>query len=324
MILLIILGVIYYCSYRIYHLYFLPSTNIDPTGKYVLISGCDTGVGHLLAVELDKQGFHVLAGIHNLDNFSALNDKLSPRATVFRLDITKQDEIDAVFQIICSKTNTLHALVNNAGIADGYLIDWTSVETIRRVMDVNYFGAVAMTKTCLPLLIAKRSSRVVNVSSISGYVSFAGTSAISASNHALEAFSDCLRREMRQWDLHVSIIEPGAMRTAFIDNLDHRIDNLWRQLSEVVHDRYGDIFFHNTILQVKNSSVIVGAENPYKAVLAIQHAISNSSPAIRYRPGWQSTLFFLLSYICSTQIMDFLLNLGEASIPAGVRHQLSE
>ncbi|CAF1253673.1 unnamed protein product, partial [Rotaria sordida] len=90
----ICLAFILYVTYRLYQ-HFCPSPNIDPRGKYVLISGCDTGFGHTWAIELDKQGFNVLAGIYNVDNKVSLTNELSSRATVFRLDITRQEEIDA-------------------------------------------------------------------------------------------------------------------------------------------------------------------------------------------------------------------------------------
>ena len=91
---------------------------------------------------------------------------------------------------------------------------------MRKVMDVNFFGHVAMTKKFLPLLVAKRDSRVVNICSVAGYLTKPGMSSYSASKYALESFSDCLRREMAVWGLRVSIIEPGFMRTAIVEGHD--------------------------------------------------------------------------------------------------------
>jgi NAD(P)-dependent dehydrogenase (short-subunit alcohol dehydrogenase family) len=153
MFLVITFVIISYISYRLYQ-HFFPSPNINPNDKYVLISG----FGHGLAIELDKQGFNVLAGVLVPNNVISLKNELSSKATVFRLDITKQDDIDAAFDLVNEKTKVLHALVNNAGILAGGYIDWTSMEIMRKVMDVNFFGHVAMTKKFLPLLIAKRDS----------------------------------------------------------------------------------------------------------------------------------------------------------------------
>ncbi|CAF4229556.1 unnamed protein product, partial [Adineta steineri] len=207
---------ILYATYRLYQYYFPPS-NIDPNGKYVLISGCDTGFGHGLAIELDQQGFNVLAGVYLQDNIISLQNKLSSKATVFQLDIIKQDSIDAAFELVNEKTKVLHALVNNAGIGSGGYIDWVSMQTMRKIMDVNYFGHVTMTKRFLPLLIAKRDSRVINICSVMGYTSPPGMSSYCASKYAFESFSDCLRREMFAWGLKVCIIEPGWLRTPIME-----------------------------------------------------------------------------------------------------------
>ncbi|CAF4235489.1 unnamed protein product, partial [Rotaria magnacalcarata] len=114
--------------------------------------------GHALAIELDKQGFNVLAGVYVNDNIVTLKNKLSSNATVFRLDITKDEDINSVYALVEKKTTTLHALVNNAGIGISGYIDWNTSEFLRKTMDVNFFGHVAMTKKFLPLLISKRDS----------------------------------------------------------------------------------------------------------------------------------------------------------------------
>ncbi|CAF2946606.1 unnamed protein product [Rotaria sp. Silwood2] len=91
--------IVLYIFYRLYkHLF--PAPNINPNVKYVLISGCDSGFGHGLAIELDKQGFNVFAGVYIPDSIISLKEKLSSRATLFRLDITKQEDIDAAFDLL--------------------------------------------------------------------------------------------------------------------------------------------------------------------------------------------------------------------------------
>ncbi len=79
--------IVLYISYQVYQHYF-PTPDINPRGKYVLISGCDTGFGNGLAIELDKQGFNVLAGVYNPTSKESLSKILSSQATVFQLDIT--------------------------------------------------------------------------------------------------------------------------------------------------------------------------------------------------------------------------------------------
>jgi NAD(P)-dependent dehydrogenase (short-subunit alcohol dehydrogenase family) len=318
-------ALILYVAYRLYQ-YFCPSPNIDPCGKYVLISGCDTGFGHALAIELDKQGFNVLAGVYNSDNKVSLTNELSSQAIVFRLDITCQEEIDAAYDMIKNKTNTLHALVNNSGISRSGYIDWITVDVMRATMDVNFFGHVAMTKKFLPLLIAKRDSRVVNICSIYGIISGPGKSGYCASKHALESFSDCLRREMTAWDLRVSTIEPGFMRTPMIQGHNPFVRNLWSNLSSDVKDRWGEEFFNAEIKQVAANVFIRNAENPSKVVQALRHAVVNSVPRIRYRPGWQASLFFFPLSMTPSWLADLIIaKINSSSVlPAGVHKQLIE
>jgi NAD(P)-dependent dehydrogenase (short-subunit alcohol dehydrogenase family) len=313
---------ILYVGYRLYkHLF--PPPNINPNGKYVLISGCDTGFGHALAIELDKQGFNVLAGVYNPDNEEHVTSQLSTRATVFCLDITQQVEIDAAYDMVKEKTDTLHALVNNAGISKGGLIDWTTVDFMRKVMDVNFFGHVSMTKKFLPLLISRRGSRVVNVCSVAGYIATPSLSANAASKFALEAFSDCLRREMHVWGLEVSIVEPGYMRTPYIEGHELTFSDLWTQLDHDTRERWGENFFHSFSTSVLKNPLLLNAENPQKVVKALRHAVMNSAPQIRYRPGWQSSFFFFPLSILPAWMADFVLikSRGLDASPTGLLKQ---
>jgi NAD(P)-dependent dehydrogenase (short-subunit alcohol dehydrogenase family) len=228
--------------------------------------------------------------------------------------------------MIKSKTNILHALINNSGISRSGYIDWITVDLMRMTMDVNFFGHVAMTKTFLPLLIAKRDSRVVNICSIYGILSGPAKSGYCASKHALESFSDCLRREMAAWGLRVSIIEPGFMRTPMIQGHNPFVRNLWNNLSTDVKDRWGEEFFNAEIKQVAANVFIRNAENPNKVVQALRHAVMNTAPRIRYRPGWQSSLFFFPLSMAPTWLVDLFMTKisGSGVLPAGIRKQLTK
>jgi 11-cis-retinol dehydrogenase len=314
-----------YILYRVYQ-HFFPSPNINPNGKYVLISGCDTGFGNGLAIELDKQGFHVLAGIYNPNNKDSLTKLLSSRATIFQLDITRQEDIDAAYELISKKTNTLHALVNNAGIGACGYIDWITMDSIRKVMDVNFFGHVAMTKKFIPLLITKRDSRVVNICSVAGYLTNPNMASYSASKYALESFSDCLRREMAIWGLRVSIIEPGFMKTSIVEGHDLSLRNLWNGLAKDVKDRWGEEHLIKQIEETIGNVFVKYAENPAKVVRALKHAVMNTAPCIRYRPGWQSSILMFTLSRGPAWVADFIISHASStrSIPTGVRNQLKE
>lgn len=296
MFLLVTILITLYFAYRLYK-NANPAKDIDPKNKFVLISGCDTGFGHSLAVELDQKEFNVLAGVYDSRNIEKLEKILSKRATVFRLDVTSNDDIQAAYELVAKKTSTLHALVNNAGIGKGGLIDWTSTDFIRTTMEVNFFGQVTMIKTFLPLLLSKAGSRVVNLCSVAGFLAGPGMSAYAASKFAFEAFSDSLRREMKAWDLFVSIIEPGFMRTPIIQDQSETLRQLWNQSSSDVKQRWGEEYFERFAKRMSRSPLIKHAEDPMKVVRALTHAVMNSEPEIRYRPGWQSKLLFPISLL---------------------------
>ena len=322
MILIILFALGLDLVYRLYR-YFFPAPNINPNGKYVLISGCDTGFGHTLAIELDKQGFNIFAGVFDSNNATSLRNTLSNRAVIFNLNVTRQEHIDAAYDLVKEKTNTLHALVNNAGISTSAYIDWMTMESMRQIMDVNFFGHVAMTKKFLPLLITKRHSRVVNICSVAGILSVPMKSAYSASKYALESFSDCLRREMVPWGLYVSIVEPGPMRTPIIEGHGQFIKKFWDESSKDVQERWGEDFVKNETKKLVSGFFYTHAENPDKVVKVLQHAVINSKPEIRYRPGWQSKFFFFPLSMAPAWLVDSILAGGSNSgiKPAGVRKQ---
>ncbi|CAF3774177.1 unnamed protein product [Adineta steineri] len=323
MVFIIVLVLFAYVAYRLYQ-HFYPAPNIDPRGKYVLISGCDSGFGNSVAIDLDKQGFNVFAGIYSADSRAALADQLSSRANIFILDVTQQRDIDAAYEMVKEKTNTLHALVNNAGVFTGGHIDWITIQSMRQVMDVDFFGHVAMTKTFLPLLITKRDSRVVNVCSIAGFIGAPSISSYCAAKHALESFSDCLRREMHVWGLRVSVIEPGIMRTPIIEKYNQAAHEMSMKLPTDVQERWGKEFFTHHFDKIKNNPLIKLAENPIKVVHAMHHAVISTAPHIRYRVGWQSNFVYFPLSIIPTWLADlyFVKVRGSPILPAGVNKQL--
>lgn len=297
-------------------------SKIDPTGRYVFISGCDSGIGHELAIELDRNGFNVIASVLDLSNVRILKSVLSTKAIVFRLDIRKQEDIDAAYDLVRRITTTLYGLVNNAGIITHGCIDWTSMETIRQMMDVNFFGHVALTKKFLPLLLAKPYSRVIFMGSVTGFFAFPQTAAYSASKHALKSFSDCLRQEMSPWNLRVSIVEPGTVKTGMLDNFVQKLNELWNELPIDTKLRWGESYLQDTINGSVNSPFMKYPDDPSRVIKAIQHALTSYEPQLQYRPGWQSKFIFNLFHLSPTGIIDYLLTKGWNLIPDNVRARL--
>ena len=178
--------------------------------KSVLVTGARTGIGRHLAETLAGQGHHVYAGARKDEDLAALNS--IENITAIRLDVTKQDEIDAAVALIKESGTGLYGLVNNAGIGDGGPVVDTEVEVQTLVYKVNVEGVYRVTKAFAPLVMQSKG-RIVTTGSIAGTLAWSGGSAYSGSKHWIEAFTDSLAAEMAPHDVSVSVIQPGSFQS---------------------------------------------------------------------------------------------------------------
>lgn len=181
--------------------------------KAVVITGCDSGFGEMTAIHLSSLGYHVVAACLTKDGCDRMGSLV---AKAVLCDITKEADVKhltAETEKLCkAKTYTMWALINNAGIAKGGPLDWIGLDTYYKVMEVNFFGHVRVTKAFLPLLKQQKDSRIVNLSSVAGFYCSANLSAYGASKHAMEGFMKSVREELKPWSIYVSNINPGFMR----------------------------------------------------------------------------------------------------------------
>lgn len=193
--------------------YFGSKANIDPKREVVVITGCDTGFGELTSRQLQQMGFHVVAVCVTPEGVQRLTDVVS---LPLLADVTKDVDIEnisvKVRDYLLKHNVKLWGVVCNAGIGNSGAFDWISSETFRRVIEVNFFGVVNVTKALLPYLKKNKNSRIVNLSSVAGFLSAPMMSAYDASKHAVEGYAKALRAEMKAWNIHVSNVNPGFMR----------------------------------------------------------------------------------------------------------------
>lgn len=197
--------------------------------KHVVITGVSSGIGRATAEALLKHGYHVFGSVRQLEDGGALQARFGPMFTPLILDLTDQAAIKAAAHQVGEFVGGqgLFALINNAGIAIGGPLMHQPLDEVRRVLDVNVLGTLAVTQAFLPLLGAKLlgtfpPGRIVNVSSISGRISLPFLGAYGTSKHALEAMSDALRRELMLYGIEVIVIEPSAVRTAIWDKAEQQ------------------------------------------------------------------------------------------------------
>ncbi|MCB9743647.1 MAG: SDR family oxidoreductase [Alphaproteobacteria bacterium] len=180
----------------------------------VLVTGCRSGFGLLIAQRMGEAGHTVYASLRDLStagDLEAATQGLDVRPV--QLDITKPEQREAVLARILEEQGRIDALVNNAGIPMGGFVEQVSEAELRRVMEVNYFATAALTQAVLPTMRDQRSGLILNISSMSGRMAIPGLGAYSASKHALEGLTEALRHEMRVWGVHVVNVQPGAYKT---------------------------------------------------------------------------------------------------------------
>ena len=182
----------------------------DNAQKAILVTGASSGIGRNLAETLAANGYFVYAGARKQADLDALNE--IPNIQAIRLDVTRQDEIDAAVETVRAGGKGLYGLVNNAGIVTlGPMVEIDEDE-LNWILDVNVVGVFRVTKAFAPLIIESKG-RISNISSISGILSGMFWGPYGMSKHAIEAYTDSLAKEMALFDVQVSAINPGNYRS---------------------------------------------------------------------------------------------------------------
>jgi short-subunit dehydrogenase len=265
------------------------------------------GFGEALSKKLSQSGFHVIATCLTKEGVEKLQKEV---ALTVLCNITNSTDITNLSHQVeqyCQKEGTkVWALVNNAGIADGGALDWTSLDVYRRVMEVNFFGLVATTKAILPFLKSSPNSRIVNLSSVAGLVSGAGIGPYFASKHAVEGLAKGLREELKPWNIHVSNVNPAFMRTPILTSGMNSAKTAFEKAPQEITSQY-DRSFEEAHLQMMNRS----SEDPALVIDVLVEAITDKYPVMWYFPGYGSNLLrSVLSLTFESVTTSFSLSLS--------------
>jgi NAD(P)-dependent dehydrogenase (short-subunit alcohol dehydrogenase family) len=209
--------------------------------KAVLITGASSGIGRHATEALAAEGYFVYAGARKQKDLDALNE--IPNVQAIRLDVTKQEEVDAAVETVRNGGRGLHGLVNNAGVAAGGPLIELDEDAVRWLFDVNVFGVFKVTQAFAPLIIESKG-RITTIGSISGIGTWIGGGDYTMSKHAIEAFSDTLALEMERFDVKASVIQPGNYKSDIVKTLKARTGELSedQKNSPYFEDVYNDNF----------------------------------------------------------------------------------
>jgi short-subunit dehydrogenase len=182
--------------------------------KVVWITGASSGIGEAMAREFANQGAILVLAARNVQKLNEIKDTL-PNAevhTVISLDLTNLSNVDALVSSVIDQVGRVDVLVNNGGISQRSLVGETPLEVDRKIMEVNFFGAVGLTKALLPSL-REGKGQIIVISSISGKFGFFLRSAYAASKHALHGFFESLALEEASHGITVTMVCPGKINT---------------------------------------------------------------------------------------------------------------
>jgi len=277
----------------------------DREDSNVLITGASSGIGAACALELDRLGWRVFAGVRSPGDGRRLGDKASGRLAPLQIDVTDSAAIAEAARTLAAAVGPagLAGLVNNAGIAVAGPWELLPLEEFRRQLEVNVIGQVAVTQAFLPLIRAARG-RIVFMGSVSGRVASPYVGPYAASKHALEAISDSLRVELRPWGICVSILEPGSVQTPIWGKARADADRLTRQMSPEGEALYGDQIAR---MHAATERIAARGMPVERIVRAVVHALSARRPKTRYPLGGDARRFLILSKFLPDRLRDWLL-----------------
>lgn len=274
----------------------------------VLISGAFSGIGKASALALAARGYRVYAGMldkRQLESFQSDHDG-DRRLVPLVLDICNEASIAAAVALIEAGTNGagLSALVNNAGIALAGPVEYLPVATLRRQLEVNLVGHFAVTQVCIPLLrlgSARGCGRIINIGSVSSRVSNIFLSPYAMSKHALKAFNDSLRMELKPWGIWVSLIEPGNVTTSIWETAFKEVDRFLGTLPPRGVELYG------SMIQSMMAAVATKGKPkimPEDVAARVVHAVESTRPRAYYPIGFDRFYKVALSRLLTAEAYD--------------------
>ncbi|XP_013856923.1 retinol dehydrogenase 1 [Austrofundulus limnaeus] len=281
------------------------------TQKHVFITGCDSGFGNLLARQLDRKGFKVIAACLTEKGAADLGAAASPRLKTLLMNVTDSASIRRAVEFVSREVGErgLWGLVNNAGRAMPIgPTDWMQLEDFTKVLDVNLLGLIDVTLQFLPLL-KKARGRLVNVASVLGRLSLTG-GGYCLSKYGVEAFSDSTRRDLHKFGIKVSIIEPGFFKTNITnsDLISADLKKLWARLPQETKSSYDATYIEKYKHMQDFYLGFLCNSDISKVTRCMEHALTARYPRTRYGAGWDAKLIWIPLSYCPSFVVDFIMS----------------
>ena len=280
-----------------------------PSGRSILITGCSSGIGLSAVRTLTKRGWRVFATCRKEDDCERLRGE---GFESYRIDLEDTPTIGAGVQEAVKRTGgTLEAVFNNGAYAIPGALEDVPVEAMRAIFEANLFGWHELTRHALPVMRAQGRGRIVQNSSILGFIPLPLHGPYCSTKFAVEGWSDVLRLELRETDIHVSLIEPGPISTKFRENariqFERWIDREKSSYQAALNREAGRL--NQPELESKYTL-------PAEAVVEkLIHAVESSRPRARYYVTRPTYMLGAIKRVTSSRVLDWVLARAEGTPP---------
>lgn len=267
----------------------------------ILITGCSTGIGYVSAHALHQRGYQVIASCRTPEDV----DKLRTEGlTCIQLDLSDPQSIsNGVKQALKLTDGRLDALFNNGAYGQPGAIEDLPTQALREQFEVNFFGWHQLVCELLPTMRKQGYGRIVQNSSVLGFAAMRYRGAYNASKFALEGWTDTLRLELNDTDIHISLLEPGPIETQFRANAK-RAFLKWITLEGSAHESQYQQQLQRLEKETSNNAFVLPPES---CVAPLIHALESPKPKIRYRITTPTKVFAILKRLLPTRLLDKIL-----------------
>jgi NAD(P)-dependent dehydrogenase (short-subunit alcohol dehydrogenase family) len=270
----------------------------------ILITGCSSGIGLHAALTLSARGYQVFATARNAQDVAMLEAK---GLTAFLLDVTKTESIEDTLTKVLEQTGgQLDFLFNNGAYGQPGALEDLSTEALKAQFETNVFGWHELTKLVIPVMRRQGHGRIIQCSSVLGFVSMAYRGAYNASKYAIEGLTDTLRLELKSENIAVVLLQPGPINTQFRANalaaFQQNID-----IDASVHKNEYQQQIERLTSEKSNAAFTL---EPLDVTKALIHALESKQPKLRYRITTPTKLFAIFKRILPARWLDFILAKG--------------
>ena len=253
----------------------------------VLVTGVSSGIGLAVASALAAKGFEVFGTSRNPQRTQPI-----PGVELVQLDVTDAASATGAVSSVIQRAGRIDILVNNAGIGVIGAAEESSITQAQQIFDTNFFGLVRLTRAVLPHLRAQGSGRILNISSVLGFLPAPYAALYAATKHAVEGYSESLDHETREFGVRVSVVEPGYTNTSFDTNA---ID------ADSPIDSYATTREH--VQQALTEAVHAG-DDPAVVAQVVLKAATSRKPKLRYPAGPLARRLSLLRKFAPAALVD--------------------